>query len=144
MAGETTELSTEVASTQIITEEHTHVHHDYHVEETSEETIDTRNSLTLSFAMLAGLGLTLMMVSAGIGVIQGEQADNSLLGLIFAAGVALMISGVVAWMGAARPWERFPSVTEGYYAEYPKPEYQDDGDDAHNHDAAEHQEAAHH
>lgn len=82
----------------------------------NENAHDTGNNpLTVSLALMAGLGVTLMMVAAGIGVIQGESADSELVGLLFAGGIGLFIVGVVAWAGVVRPWENFDDINEPHY-----------------------------
>jgi hypothetical protein len=87
---------------------------------------ESQEALALGFAMLAGLGLVVMMAVGGVGVIQGADADGEILGVLFAAGAAAMVAGAGAWMGITRPWESFQSVTEGYY--------DDATDDSHNAD----------
>ncbi len=74
-----------------------------------------QNSLTISLALLAGLGLTLMIVAAGIGVIQGDSADGELLGLLFVGGIAALVVGGVAWGGVVRPWENFDDINQPLY-----------------------------
>jgi hypothetical protein len=91
--------------------------------------INAQNPLTLTFAFVAGLGLTLMIAAAAIGVIQGAEADSDLLGLLFLGGTAGLIIGGVAWAGIVRPWEAFPSVTEGFYDPPPTAEKHDEPTD---------------
>lgn len=77
--------------------------------------ISKQDPLTLTFAFIAGLGLTLMILAGAIGVIDGVNADDTLMGLLFTGGGLLLVAGGGAWAGIVRPWEAFPSVTEGYY-----------------------------
>lgn len=82
----------------------------------TENTTDTgQNTLTVSLAMIAGLGMTLMMVAAGIGVIGGEQADGSTFGLMFVGGLALFVLGLGGWLGVVRPWETFDDINQPHY-----------------------------
>jgi hypothetical protein len=74
-----------------------------------------QNALTLGLAMIAGLGLTLMVVAAGYGVIGGENADDGAMALLFASGVVLFVAGVGAWLGVFRPWERFDDINQPHY-----------------------------
>jgi hypothetical protein len=79
----------------------------------SDNTRDTgQNALTVSLAMLAGLGMTVMIVAAASGVIDGASADGAAVGLLFTAGVALLVVGLVAWAAVVRPWENFDDINQ--------------------------------
>ncbi len=109
MAGN--ELSTEIS------------HHDHQYQDgpVVSRDINQRDSTSIAFAFVAGAGVILMMMAGAIGVIQGDNADNSLLGLLFMAGVAALIVGGIGWTALVRPWEAFPSVTEGFFDTTPAP-----------------------
>lgn len=94
--------------------EHGH-HHGPYPEQPIAQLAYPRNGISLSLAMLAGLGGTLMILAGAFGVIDGPAADSDALGLFFAIGLALFLTGSLAWLAFQRPWEIFPSVTEGYY-----------------------------
>jgi hypothetical protein len=99
------------------------------------------NSSVLGAAMIAGLGVILMILVAAIGVVQGATADSNLLGLMFAGGVAFFLIGVVGWFGLTQPQKHFDDINipkdSGHH-----------GHDAHaaqdDHAPAEHAEAGHH
>lgn len=74
-----------------------------------------QNALTLGLAMLAGTGLILMISAGGLGVIEGAEADMDIIGLLFTGGLALFISGIVAWAGVVRPWENFDDINVPHY-----------------------------
>lgn len=74
-----------------------------------------QNSLTLGLALLAGAGLSLMIVAAALGVIQGDAADNTLIGALFAAGTLMLLGGVFGWAGVVRPWESFDDINQPMY-----------------------------
>lgn len=98
----------------------TQTHHDDHGDHPEDGPVVSRDitkqdSLTLTFAFIAGLGMTLMILAGAIGVIDGANADDTLMGLLFVGGGLMLVAGGGAWAGIVRPWEAFPSVTEGYY-----------------------------
>ena len=70
-------------------------------------------SLASTLAFLAGLGLTLMVVSAALGVI--GSAGGTSLGVLFAAGTAIFVSGIIAWFASKRPDTQFDDINEPRY-----------------------------
>jgi len=66
--------------------------------------------VTMGLAMVAGLGLTLMVVALGIGTIQGAEADANAIGLFFAAGLGLMVTGIVGWIAVVQPYKHFDDI----------------------------------
>lgn len=68
------------------------------------------NSITMGFALLAGAGVTLMIVALGIGVIQGTAADGGLIGLLFGGGLLALLAGAIAWYGVVRPDTHFDDI----------------------------------
>lgn len=83
--------------------------------------------LTLGLAMVAGLGVVLMMSAGAIGVIEGDAADAGTVGLLFLAGLAAFIAGTAGWAGVVRPWENFDDINEPQYHghEHPEPHPQE-------------------
>jgi multisubunit Na+/H+ antiporter MnhB subunit len=79
-------------------------------------------------AMVGGLGLTLMIVAAGIGVLNLEDVDSSLVGLFVVLGLGLLIASIGGWVIATRPFENFDDITVAQY---------------HGHHHEEHHEEAH-
>ncbi|MCU0463817.1 MAG: hypothetical protein MUF38_04535 [Anaerolineae bacterium] len=63
--------------------------------------------VTLGLAILAGSGLTLMIVAGGIGVITGSG-----VGLLFALGAIALIGGSVAWVAIERPFTHFDDINQ--------------------------------
>lgn len=95
-----------------------HGHHDdgHHPPEVPTlQDLNPQDSLTLGLSLLGGLGVTLMMTAGAIGVIQGEAANNSVLGFMFIGGAAAFVAAAAGWAGVTKPWDNFQSVTEGYY-----------------------------
>lgn len=82
----------------------------------------TETPMTLSLSMLAGLGVTLMIVMLAIGAVQGDEA-SPIVGLLFAAGLVATIGGMGAWLAIVRPFENFDDINQPMY---------------HGHDHAEH------
>jgi hypothetical protein len=79
-------------------------------------------------AMVGGLGLTLMIVAAGIGVLNLEDLDGGLISLFVALGFGLLVASIGGWAIATRPFENFDDITVAQY---------------HGHHHEEHHEEAH-
>lgn len=84
------------------------------------------NPVILGMAMLAGLGFILMMIALGGGVIQGSAGDSNSIGLLFAAGVALFILGLVGWFATARPDQHFDDINVPQYTGHHEEAHHDD------------------
>ena len=67
-----------------------------------------RNTLTEGLALLAGLGVIVLVLAAIVGV---TDSDADFVGLLFALGVALFVAGLAAWLGVVRPWENFDDIS---------------------------------
>lgn len=74
-----------------------------------------QDAITLGFSMLAGLGLTIMIAGAAVGVMGGTSADSNNFGVLIAAGVLMFIIGGGVWMSYVRPWENFDDINEPHY-----------------------------
>lgn len=84
--------------------------------ETNTPVHDTgNNNVTLGFALLGGLGITLMIIGASIGVIGKENADNTLVGLFILSGFLMLATGIGAWLAVVRPWEHFDDINQPLY-----------------------------
>ena len=83
-------------------------------EEHSGDLMEQPSRLTLySLAMVGGLGMTMMILAAAIGVIYGaalaaETAHN--LGLLFVSGLLVFVAAIGFWLGWARPFEHFDDI----------------------------------
>ena len=77
-------------------------------------------------AMLGGLGVTLMMVGAGIGVVLPD-VDSQIIGLIVLLGAGLLGVAVAGWVISVRPHEHFDDINVPIYHGH----HHEDGDDAH-------------
>jgi hypothetical protein len=70
----------------------------------------SRQPIPFGLALTAGGGLILMILALGIGVLQGTSADSSLIGLLFVAGLLLLVAGVGAWAAVVRPFANFDDI----------------------------------
>jgi hypothetical protein len=61
-------------------------------------------------SLVAGAGVTLMVLALGIGAVQGAAADSSAIGLAFAGGLVLLVLGSVAWFAIAQPQKHFDDI----------------------------------
>lgn len=72
------------------------------------------SKLTLyGLAMVGGVGMTMMMLGASIGVIYGTALDAAAthsLGLMIVVGLLLLILAIGFWLGWVRPFERFDDI----------------------------------
>jgi ABC-type nickel/cobalt efflux system permease component RcnA len=94
--------------------------------------------LTMGLAMIAGLGLILMVIALSIGVIEGANADSTIVGLVFAGGLGLMVVGIGAWFAVVQPQKHFDNIEvpmySGHHEEHHEPAAEDHGsDDSHKH-----------
>lgn len=67
------------------------------------------NPLTLILALIAGLGLILMVVALALGVVQSAP-DSLLIGGLFAIGLMLLVFGIGAWLVAVQPFRHFDDI----------------------------------
>jgi hypothetical protein len=63
--------------------------------------------VTAWLAGLAGTGMTLMIVAAGIGVITGQG-----VGLLFGLGTIMLVTGIIAYVAVERPFEHFDDINQ--------------------------------
>jgi hypothetical protein len=70
----------------------------------------TDNPLTFGLSFMAAIGLILMILVLAYGVVMGSAADDAPLGLLFVAGLVLLISGIVGWTAVVRPHAHFDDI----------------------------------
>lgn len=87
----------------------------------------TGNPLTFGLSMIAGTGVTLMIIAGGVGVLQGDDANTGAIGVLFAAGLLLLIAGSIAWFGVVQPHKHFDDINQPL---------EDDHAHGHAHDSA--------
>ncbi|MBC7811138.1 MAG: hypothetical protein H7175_08330 [Burkholderiales bacterium] len=76
--------------------------------------LNNQKMVTLGLAFAAGLGLTLCIIALGIGVIDGE-ANTSAIGLLFVAGILLMVLGIIGWFAVVQPYKNFDDINVAQY-----------------------------
>lgn len=94
-----------------------------------------KNPITVGLSFCAGIGITLMILVATIGVIQGEGADESLLGILFALGTGMFITGIIAWFAVVQPQKHFDDINVPQYEGH----HEEHHDNTHDHAIVEHQ-----
>lgn len=70
----------------------------------------TSNPMTFGLAMVAGIGIVLMILAGGIGVTQASDADPALVTILFAAGLLALVGGAVAWFAVVQPHRHFDDI----------------------------------
>lgn len=84
-------------------------------EQETQNTTESNNEGALTIlAMLAGLGITIMVVAAGYGVVM-ENADSGIIGLFTLAGAGLLVAGIAGWVIVVRPHENIDDITVANY-----------------------------
>jgi hypothetical protein len=77
------------------------------------EKISTNHSpIVWLVSLVAGLGVTLMIVALGVGVIQSASSDTNSIGMLFVAGLILFVLGSVAWYGVVQPQKHFDDINQ--------------------------------
>ena len=83
-------------------------------EEHSTQSDNQPSRLTLyGLAMVGGLGITMMIMAATIGVIGGAELDaasTNLIGLMVVGGLLLLIVSIGFWAGMVRPFANFDDI----------------------------------
>ena len=83
-------------------------------EEHSTDLAKQPSRLTLySLAMVGGLGMTMMILAAVIGVIHGTALDvesTHTIGLLFVSGLLVFAVAIGFWLGWVRPFENFDDI----------------------------------
>ena len=72
------------------------------------------DSVLTGISMIGGLGITLMIVAAGVGVVLPD-APSDIIGLVVAIGAGLLITSIAGWMLAVRPHEHFDDINVPKY-----------------------------
>jgi len=72
----------------------------------------TSKPIPFYLSLTAGAGLILMMLALGIGVVQGSAADSTVVGVTFAAGIGLLVIGIIGWFAVVQPSRHFDDINE--------------------------------
>ena len=68
--------------------------------------------IVITLAMVGGLGFTLIVLALGIGVVQGEVANNQIINGLFFGGILLMIASTIAWTSIVQPHRHFDDINQ--------------------------------
>ncbi len=93
-----------------------------------ETTQESNQNLLVGLSMLGGLGITIMVVAAAIGVVVTD-VDSGVVGLSVLVGAALLVASIGGWIIAERPHEHFDDINVPQYTGHHHDE--EHGDDAH-------------
>ncbi|MDZ4766712.1 MAG: hypothetical protein SGI73_19405 [Chloroflexota bacterium] len=76
------------------------------------KTTKTDNPMSFGMALVAGIGLTVMIVALAMGVVGDANSNTSGIGVLFLLGLVLLIIGVAAWIGVTRPFAHFDDISK--------------------------------
>jgi hypothetical protein len=93
---------------------------------TSEKISTNHHPIVLVVSLVAGLGFILMVTSLALGVTQGSSADTNTIGMLFAAGLLLLILGSVSWLAIVQPYKHFDDINVPQYTGHHHEEHHDD------------------
>ncbi len=74
-----------------------------------------KKPLPFGLALTSGAGLVLMMTALAVGVVQGDAANGTVVGVAFAGGLALLILGIGAWLAVVQPFKHFDDINIPQY-----------------------------
>lgn len=67
--------------------------------------------LITGLAMVGGLGMTLAVVGAAVGV-SDPGADSQAIGALILGGIVMTLGAIVAWVLIAEPHKHFDDITQ--------------------------------
>jgi hypothetical protein len=105
---------------------------------TSERISNDHSPIVLAVSLVAGFGLTLMIVVLGIGAVQGGAADTGAITVGFLLGLVIFALGVIAWFVKVQPQRHFDDINQ------PAPDDHGHSHDDHAHDEGQPAAAGHH
>lgn len=82
-----------------------------------QETPQVSESVTLGLSGLGGLGITIMIVAAGVGVID-PSIDSDLIGFWVVMGLFMLIGAIVAWFFVVQPHKNFDDINQPLVEEH--------------------------
>jgi hypothetical protein len=84
--------------------------------------VDPSNKpIPFGLSMTAGAGLILMIIALGFGVVQGQAANSTAIGLTFAGGLGLLIIGIGGWLATVQPFKHFDDINQPMYTGHHDP-----------------------
>ncbi len=104
----------------------------------SEKISYNHSPIVLGVSLVAGLGVIMMILALGFGVVQGEAADSTVIGLLLVGGAIVFILGAGSWFAITQPQKHFDNISIPMEAE---PHH--DHTELAEHSEPEHQTAGH-
>jgi hypothetical protein len=74
-----------------------------------------KKPLAFGLSLTAGAGLILMMLALAFGVVQGDAANGSIIGLTFVGGLVLFLLGIGGWLAVVQPFKNFDDINQPQY-----------------------------
>ncbi len=105
---------------------------------TSERISSDHSPIVLGVSLVAGFGLTLMMIVLGVGAVQGATANTGTITLGFLLGLAIFALGVIGWFIKVQPQRHFDDINQ------PAPDDHGHSHDEHAHDESQPAPVGHH
>lgn len=100
--------------------------------ETQEEQPQVSQGLVVGLSMLGGIGITLMVGAAAVGVVNAE-ADAGQIGIIVLLGAGLLVMAIAGWVAAVQPHKHFDDINVPQYTGHHGDEHHDDAHHAEEH-----------
>ncbi len=72
-------------------------------------------STSTGLALIGGLGITLLIVAAGIGVTTTDDSSTGLISMAAVAGGLLLIAAIIGWFGMVQPHKHFDDINQPLY-----------------------------
>ena len=81
--------------------------------------------IPFSLALAAGAGLILMMLALAFGVVQGDSANGTVIGVTFVGGLALLVFGIGGWLATVQPFKHFDDINVPQYTGHHEEHHED-------------------
>ncbi len=86
--------------------------------------------IPFALALTAGAGLILMILALAFGVVQGDAANGSVIGLTFVGGLLLLGFGIGGWLAVVKPFDHFDDINVPQYTGHHEEHHPRDLDEA--------------
>lgn len=70
------------------------------------------NNLLVGLSTVGGIGITAVVIALGIGVIQGTNAESSVVGLLVLTGFAMLVFAIGGWFIHVQPHKHFDDINK--------------------------------
>lgn len=82
--------------------------------------------------MVGGLGIVLLVTTAGLGVIGGENANTGATNVVFFTGIGLLVVAIAGWTGYVQPYKNFDDIDQPAPDEHGHGHHDEAHSEAHN------------